>query len=80
MILFLIFHRLWKVEGGIEPLTCTSENKTDDYMFCKNFNVRKCTDRTVYCSFPPKPTHQEKIEIKVNPEGSKYEDSNGMIF
>ena len=70
-------YRLWEVYGGVEGLTCDSKNKTDEYMLCKNLNIRPCTDRTVYCSFPPEPNNFAMKDITVNPEGSKYENSNG---
>ena len=78
--LYISCYRLWEVYGGIEGLTCVSKNKTDEYMLCKNLNIRPCTDRTVYCSFPPEPKNFAMKDITVNPEGSKYEKGNGKIM
>ena len=84
LFLYLKSDRLWEVHGGVEGLTCDSRNKTEnqtgDYMLCRNLNVRPCIDRTVYCTFPPKPTHPAMMDIMINPDGSKYEsqDPNSM--
>ena len=76
--MFFIFlkRRLWEVYGGVEGLTCDSTNKNtnDSFMLCKNLNIRPCTDRTVYCSFPPNPIGPAMKDISVNPDGSSYED------
>ena len=71
-------YRLWEVYGGVEGLTCDSKNNNtnDTFMLCKDLNIRPCTDRTVYCSFPPNPTHPAMKDISVNPDGSTYEVTN----
>ena len=77
-----MIYRLWEVYGGVEGLTCDSTNKNtnDSFMLCKNLNIRPCTDRTVYCSFPPNPTLPAMKDfvnqLAMKNDGSKYEDEN----
>ena len=73
----ILYFRLWEVYGGVDGLTCTSINSTDEYMLCKDLDIRKCTDRTVYCSFPSEVELPAKIETLENPVGSKYGVSGG---
>ena len=53
--------------GGADRLTCSSENVTGDYMLCKDLNIPKCVDRTVYCSFPPDVANPTSLTILENP-------------
>ena len=70
---------MWEVYGGVDGLTCTSINTTDEYMLCKDLDIRKCTDRTVYCSFPPEVEEPAKIDTLEIPDGSKYGKSGGKL-
>ena len=72
----MVFFSLWEVYGGEEGLTCTSTDSTDEYMLCKSLDIRKCTDRTVYCSFPPEVYEPAKIMLLDKPGDSNYGDSN----
>jgi len=72
--------RIWNVTGGRSGLTCPSvSNVSGDYLLCKDLSIPDCSDRTVYCTYPPATLTQGSVTIKNNPS-SVYKKAPGKSF